>query len=107
MTKSKTKLVTFTKASEHDEKLTVTARRLNDAGFSVVDPDNLFKGETFEVTLKDKSGNKVKSKFTVNRSKLNGAKTTTLHGDSNTKLVGRSVYVGAAKDLEVVSVKRA
>ena len=74
--------VTFTKASSSDTGFTVTANRLNEAGFTRVNANSLLKGEQYAATLTDSRGRTVVTTMTVNRSKANGSKQTTLYTNS-------------------------
>lgn len=101
------KKVTFTLASTSDAGFTVTANRLNEAGFNRVDSNNLFKGERYTAELKDSFGRVVTTKLTVNRSKLDGNTYTSLYSEP---LAGRGLIsepvVGTPVELTVVSLRK-
>lgn len=59
--------VFFTRASDKDTCITVTLKRLLEAGVVKNSKDLYLKGSTVNLTLKDKYGNKKKVVFMVNR----------------------------------------
>ena len=94
--------VRFTKDSNNHSGVTVTASRLKEAGFRVR-PDALLKGERYKATLKDCFGNTETVMLTVNRSKANGSKQTTLYATPNTL---RNAAVGRPVEYSVVELKK-
>jgi hypothetical protein len=99
--------VVFTKASTSDTGFTVTADRLNSAGFSRVDSSSLLKGERYTVTLTDVRGRSVTTTLTVNRAKANGSTQTTLY---TTSLAGKGLVnepeVGSPVTYLVTNLKK-
>lgn len=73
------KQVLFTRDSDTTSNITVSMRRLVDAGvLKASEFLNATRGATVTFTLTDSYGIKSKVVFMVNRSQLEGAKTTTL-----------------------------
>jgi hypothetical protein len=96
---TKSRTVTFTRASETDVGVTVTAKRLAEAGFKI-NADKVLKGQRFRATLTDTRGNSVNVVLTVNRSKANGGSYTTLY----TYIEANSFslpYVGLSREYSV------
>ena len=106
MSKStKSRTVTFTSASERDLGVTVTATRLQEAGFKI-NPNTVLKGQRFRATLKDARGTTLNVTLTVNRAKTNGSSQTTLYSGALNVATGFTLpYVGVSRDYTVVNFR--
>jgi hypothetical protein len=104
-TKAPKNLVTFTRASETDAGITVTAKRLEAAGFNI-DPNTVFVGQRYRAILKSSSGATKTVVLTVNRAKTSGATSTTLYSDAVTSNGKFALpIVGLSRDFTVVSFR--
>lgn len=106
MSKStKSRTVTFTSASEHDLGVTVTATRLQEAGFKI-NANTVLKGQRFRATLRDVRGNELNVTLTVNRAKTDGSSKTTLYSGALSATGGFVLpYVGVSRDYTVVNFR--
>lgn len=101
---SKSRVVTFTRASETDLGVTVTANRLAEAGFKI-DANKLLKGQRFRATLTDARGNSYTVTLTVNRAKTGGNKSTTLYSNEITSSSFSQPYVGVSRKYTVSNLR--